>query len=77
MSETWIILGATSSMARAFSRMAAEKGHDLILAGHTHGGQVRIPLVGALAIPYNSGRYDMGLFRTPNGMPSGRRGDRA
>ena len=33
MSETWIVLGATSSMARAFSRMAAEKGHDLILAG--------------------------------------------
>lgn len=33
MSETWIVLGATSSMARAFSRLAAEKGHDLILAG--------------------------------------------
>ncbi|MEL7344501.1 MAG: SDR family NAD(P)-dependent oxidoreductase, partial [Pseudomonadota bacterium] len=33
MSETWIVLGATSTMARAFSRMAAEKGHDVILAG--------------------------------------------
>src|SRR5438309_34409 len=27
---------------------ARELGSDLILAGHTHGGQVRIPLVGAL-----------------------------
>lgn len=33
MSETWIILGATSSMARAFSRLAAQKGNDLVLAG--------------------------------------------
>ncbi len=29
-------------------RMAAEHGIDLVLSGHTHGGQVRLPLVGAL-----------------------------
>ncbi len=33
MSETWVILGATSSMARAFSRRLAERGDGLILAG--------------------------------------------
>ena len=33
MSETWLILGATSSMARAFIRSVAERGDAVILAG--------------------------------------------
>ncbi|AML50286.1 SDR family oxidoreductase [Falsihalocynthiibacter arcticus] len=33
MTETWIILGATSSMARAFSRAVSEKGATVLLAG--------------------------------------------
>ncbi len=33
MSETWIILGATSSMARALARALAERGDGVILAG--------------------------------------------
>ncbi len=33
MSETWIILGASSAMARALARDLAEQGHGLILAG--------------------------------------------
>ena len=33
MSEIWIILGATSTIARAFSRMLAERGDSLVLAG--------------------------------------------
>jgi uncharacterized protein len=32
---------------RLLTRFAAD-GYDLILAGHTHGGQLRIPIVGAL-----------------------------
>lgn len=40
---------------------------DVILAGHSHGGQVRIPFYGALILPYGVGRYDLGLFRTPAG----------
>lgn len=33
MSETWIILGATSSMARAFARAVAARGDAVFLAG--------------------------------------------
>jgi short-subunit dehydrogenase len=33
MTETWIILGATSSMARAFARAVAERGATVLLAG--------------------------------------------
>lgn len=33
MTETWIILGATSSMARAFSRALAQRGATVLLAG--------------------------------------------
>ncbi len=33
MSETWIILGATSAMARAFARSLAADGHRLVLCG--------------------------------------------
>jgi hypothetical protein len=35
---------------------------DLALAGHTHGGQVRVPWVGALWLPPGSGRYVEGLY---------------
>ena len=33
MNQTWVILGASSSMARAFGRALAERGAGLILAG--------------------------------------------
>jgi short-subunit dehydrogenase len=33
MSATWIVLGASSAMARAFTREAARRGHAVILAG--------------------------------------------
>ncbi|MEM9048193.1 MAG: SDR family NAD(P)-dependent oxidoreductase [Pseudomonadota bacterium] len=33
MSACWVVLGASSAMARAFSRQAAARGHSLILAG--------------------------------------------
>ncbi|MBA3272269.1 MAG: metallophosphoesterase [Chthoniobacterales bacterium] len=40
---------------------------DLILAGHSHGGQVRLPLVGAIYLPWGVGRYDLGYFESAGG----------
>lgn len=42
---------------------AAELGIDLYLCGHTHGGQVRLPLIGALVTSSQLGKeYEMGHY---------------
>ncbi|MGI8587222.1 MAG: metallophosphoesterase [Chloroflexia bacterium] len=47
---------------------AAAAGVDLYLCGHTHGGQIRLPLLGALRTGSRFGRrYVIGLNRLPNG----------
>ena len=40
---------------------------DAILAGHSHGGQVRIPFYGPIVVPFSTGPYDLGLFQTQAG----------
>ena len=49
---------------------AIEKGADLVLSGDTHGGQVRLPLIGAL-VRITRGKtgeyYDIGLHRIGEG----------
>jgi uncharacterized protein len=43
---------------------AARWGIDLMLSGHNHGGQIRLPLVGAVFMPsVYSRRFDRGFFR--------------
>ena len=40
---------------------------DLILAGHSHGGQVRLPWYGALVVPFGVGEYQLGMYQTHAG----------
>ncbi len=43
-------------------------GVDLMLSGHTHGGQVRLPMIGALYTPPLGRKYIEGLFHLQNGL---------
>ena len=44
-------------------RWARKQGFDLMLCGHTHGGQIRFPIIGPVVCPSWYGvRYSSGLF---------------
>ena len=42
------VIGVTHAPYRAVIEAMAEQGAEMIFAGHTHGGQVRFPFIGAL-----------------------------
>jgi predicted MPP superfamily phosphohydrolase len=45
---------------------AKQQHIDLVLAGHVHGGQIRVPLLGSLFVPSRYSRYyDCGSFHEP------------
>jgi predicted MPP superfamily phosphohydrolase len=47
-----------------FADRSAETGRfDLQLSGHTHGGQIVIPFLGAPVLPYLGRKYPSGLYR--------------
>lgn len=48
----------------AFEELAQRPAARLVLAGHTHGGQVRLPFIGALRVPSRYGTlFARGLFQ--------------
>ena len=48
-------------------RETANRRFTAVFAGHSHGGQVRLPFYGAIKLPRYVGPYDMGLFSTEAG----------
>lgn len=57
---TAVLISHEPDLADKFS---LDKRIALQLSGHSHGGQVRIPGVGALILPYLAWKYDYGLYR--------------
>lgn len=50
-----------------FADVTAQVGrYDLSLSGHSHGGQVRLPLAGAIALPPLADKYPCGLYHVKN-----------
>jgi uncharacterized protein len=58
-SETTILLAHEPDFADSVARFPV----DLQLSGHSHGGQVRLPGVGALVLPAMAEKYPVGLNR--------------
>jgi len=51
-----------------FADYAIGRQIDLVLSGHTHGGQIRLPFLPPLLLPQMGTKYVEGLFRLRDGM---------
>ena len=62
-SEPVILMCHAPDYADELLARPAGQSVGLMLSGHTHGGQVRFPLVGALQLPPGGRKYIEGMFR--------------
>jgi uncharacterized protein len=51
----------------AWVKKLSDQKFDLIMAGHSHGCQVRLPFYGPVITPFAVDEYDLGLFHTKSG----------
>lgn len=61
--EPVILLCHAPDFARTLSTMPAGQAVSLMLSGHTHGGQIRLPAVGPLVLPIGGKLFPEGLYR--------------
>jgi predicted MPP superfamily phosphohydrolase len=61
--EPVILLCHAPDYADSLLESAAGRAVGLMLSGHTHGGQIRLPLIGALQLPVLGQKYVQGWFR--------------
>ncbi len=62
-------LNLLMSHVPAFEHHWLDDRIDLILTGHTHGGQIRLPLVPPLHLPRFSDPFVAGLYHVGSGIP--------
>lgn len=63
--EPLILLGHEPDFSET---VAADQPVDLMLAGHTHGGQIRLPLLPAMFVPAMGIKYVSGLYNVRGNM---------
>ena len=61
--EPVVLLCHAPDYAARVQAHPAGQAVDLMLSGHTHGGQIRLPLIGALVLPPMGQRYIEGWFQ--------------
>jgi hypothetical protein len=61
--EATILLAHEPDYADRVARQVAPKSVDLQLSGHSHGGQVRLPLMRPLYLPELAKKYISGLYK--------------
>jgi hypothetical protein len=61
--EPVVLLCHAPDYADDLLELQAGQAVDLMVSGHTHGGQVRLPVVGALSLPELGQKYIEGWFR--------------
>ena len=61
--EPIILLCHAPDFARTLSAMPAGQAVSFMLSGHTHGGQVRLPLIGPIVLPPGGKLYPEGPYR--------------